>query len=66
MTANGKRSYVLKNLTSNRMRASRTVTYETSAKYCNVLFIYGGFKPYFVKLSLFMFVLFLKLVSLYF
>ena len=73
--ANEKRSFVLKNMTSKRIRASRIATYEKSTKYCKVSFIYEVFKPYtfsrkvanrLVKLSLFMFVLFLKLVSFYF
>ena len=51
MAANEKRSFVLKNLTSNRIRASRIATYEKSAKYCKVSFIYGVFKPYFDKKS---------------
>ena len=51
MTANEKRSFVLKNLTSNRIKASRIATYEKPAKYCKVSFIYGVFKPYFVKKS---------------
>ena len=66
MTANEKQSVVLKHLTSNRIRAYRIATYETPAKYCKV-------KPYFVnksnrlvKLPLFVFVLFLNLVSFYF
>ena len=48
---NEKRSFVLKNLTSNRIRASHIATYEKSAKYCKVSFIYGVFKPYFDKKS---------------
>ena len=51
MTANEKRSFVLKNLTSNRIRASRIATYEKSAKYCKVSFIYAVLKPYFDKKS---------------
>ena len=45
--ANEKRSFIFKSLTSNRMRASRLVTYEKSAKYCKVSFIYGVLKSYF-------------------
>ena len=52
MTANEKRSFVLKNLTSNRIRASRIATYEKSAKYCKVSFIYAVLKPYFDKKKL--------------
>ena len=44
LSFNEKRSFVLKNLTSDRIRASRIATYKTSAKYCKVLFIYGVFK----------------------
>ena len=51
MTANEKRSFVLKNLTSKRIRASRIATYEKSTKYCKVSFIYEVFKPYFDKKS---------------
>ena len=50
MTANEKRSFVLKNLTRNRIRAC-IATYEKSAKYCKVSFIYGVFKPYIDKKS---------------
>ena len=49
--ANGKRSFVLNNLTSNKIRASRIATYEKSTKYCKVSFIYEVFKPYFFKKS---------------
>ena len=51
MTANEKRSFVLKNSTSKRIRASRIATYEKSTKYCKVSFIYEVFKPYFFKKS---------------
>ena len=51
MTANEKRSFVLKNMTSKRIRASRIATYEKSTKYCKVSFIYEVFKPYFFKKS---------------
>ena len=74
MRANEKRSFVLKNLTSNRIRAYRIPTYETPAKYCKVrLFmeflsrtLSRKVSNRLVKLPLFVFVLFLKLVSLYF
>ena len=49
--ANEKRSFVLKNSTSKRIRASRIATYEKSTKYCKVSFIYEVFKPYFFKKS---------------
>ena len=51
MTANEKRSFVLKNSTSKRIRASRIATYEKSTKYCKVSFIYEVFKPYSFKKS---------------
>ena len=49
--ANEKRGLVLKNFTSNKIRASRIATYEKSEKYCKVSFVYGVFKPYFAKKS---------------
>ena len=49
MTANEKRSFVLKNLTSNRIRASSIATHEKSAKYCKISFIYGVFKVYITR-----------------
>ena len=55
------------NLTSNWMRASCICTCEKSAKYCQLLFIYGVFKPYFdKKIFVYVCVVFkLKLVSFY-
>ena len=49
--ANEKRSFVLKNLASNKIRASRIATYKKSEKYCKISFIYEVFKPYFDKKS---------------
>ena len=76
MTANEKRSFVLKHLTSNRIRTSRIATIHTRNWQNTVKFrLFMEFlgltltrkvSTRLVKLSLFMFVLFLKLVSFYF
>ncbi len=49
--ANEQPSFMFKNLSSSRMRASRIVTSKTSAKYRKISFICGLFKLYFDKKS---------------
>ena len=73
MTANEKRSFVLKNLTSNRIRASRIHTRNRKNTVKFRLFMEFLSRTLsrkvgnrLVKLSLFKFVLFSKLVSFYF
>ena len=73
--ANEKRSFVLKNLTSNRIRASRILSHTRNRQNTVKFRLFMEFLSRtltrkvgnrLVKILLFMFVLFLKLVSVYF